>query len=656
MTNSHFSVLPAAPSRLLPIAFAIALTGLAPGAQAAPPEHAHGGSAAALSAYAGNRILVQARAGLSAENLDKILKVYQGRARRLGKSPLHVVDLPSGAANAVAKILARHPQLKLVELDRLVPAGALPNDPYLGSAWHLNKVGAPAAWDSAPGMGDGVKIAILDSGVDPGHPDLKGNLIPGFNFMDYNNDTGDSCGHGTAVAGTAAAVSNNSSGVAGIAGKARIMPVKIANYNSSYGGCYAYYSTVVSGITYAADNGARVINVSYAGVAASQAVLNAAQYAKSKGSLVFASAGNNGRDEGVNPTTSMVVVSATDENDNMAGWSSYGSFVTIAAPGTGLWTTTNGGGYGQWNGTSFASPLTAGIAALMMSASPSLDNLTIESLLYATAIDRGAAGRDPYFGHGRVNAAAAVQASVARAVRADTQAPGVGITAPRASETVSGLVAVDIAASDNVGVIRADLKVNGTVVATDTSAPFGFSWDSAGVANGMANLSVVAYDAAGNAGVSSAFAVNVANAVKTVAPSWTACASEGGVCSFSGTRQVRYGANNSYAIRTASGNVLCSNDVFGDPVYGVVKTCAYSEPASTTVTPAPAPVPVVETWTYCGGEGANCTFTGTRAVRYGANGIYARGVFNGATACTNGVFGDPVVGVFKRCEYSSLTQ
>lgn len=652
MKKPRFIAFPAVvPSTLLSLGI---LAACSLPAHAAPSEKARG-VVAKLEAYASNRILVEPRAGLSAANLEKILKIHKGVAHRLGKSNVYVVDLPNGAAVAVAKLLEHQPQLKMVELDRVVFSTALPNDPYLGSEWHLNKVGAPAAWDSAANMGDGVKIAILDSGVESAHPDLAGNLIPGYNFVDWNNDTNDTCGHGTAVAGVAAAVSNNSAGVAGMAGKAKIMPVKIASYNSSTGGCYAYYSTVANGIYYAADNGARVANLSYGGVATSQAILNAAQYFKSKGGLLFVSAGNNGRDEWVTPTTSMVVVSATDENDNLAGWSSYGSFVSLSAPGTNIWTTSTGWRYGQWNGTSFSSPLAAGVAANMMSANTSLDNLAVESLLYSTSADRGAAGRDPYFGYGRVDAAAAVQSAVSRNVKADTQAPSAAITSPGAGATVSGLVAVDMTASDNVGVVRADLKVNGTVVATDTTSPFGFSWDSAGVADGTATLTVVAYDAAGNAGVTPSVAVNVANAVKVVA-NWTRCATEGNGCYFSGTRQVRYGANNSYAFKTAAGSIWCGNAVFGDPAYGVTKTCEYSDPISTTVTPAPAPAPVVETWSDCATEGANCTFTGTRAVRYGANGVYAKGVFNGATACTNGVFGDPVYGITKSCQYSSITQ
>jgi len=651
-----FSSAPAPTMLALALAAAMSLPAVSAHAAAANEVRAAAAAAAGLPLYAPNRLLIQPRAGLSNDELAKLLKVHRGLARRIGRGDVFVVDLPNGTANAVAKILEHHPHLKMVELDRVVVSSALPNDPYLGSQWHVGKVGAATAWDSAVGMGEGVKIAILDSGVDASHPDLVGNLVPGYNFVDGNGDTNDTCGHGTAVAGTAAAVSNNSAGVAGIAGKAKIMPVKVAFYNTSTSGCYAYYSTVVSGINFAADNGARVVNVSYSGVAASQAVLNAAQYLRSKGGLLFTSAGNNGRDEGVTPTAAMTVVSATDENDNLAGWSSYGSFVTLSAPGTNIWTTSTGGRYGQWNGTSFASPLVAGVAALMMSANASLDNLTVESLLYSTALDRGAAGRDPYYGYGRVNAAAGVQAAVSRLVRIDTQAPSAALTAPLAGDTVSGLVAVNMAASDNVGVIRADLKVNGTVVATDTSAPFGFSWDSAGVANGTATLAVVAYDAAGNAGASPSVAVNVANAVK-VASNWTRCAYEGNACNFSGTRQVRYGANNTYAYVTATSTVACSNGVFGDPVYGVAKTCDYGDAITTTApAPAPAPAPVVETWTNCAVEGANCTFTGTRTVRYGANGIYATKVVNGSTACANWVFGDPVYGVTKYCSYSSMTQ
>jgi hypothetical protein len=383
-------------------------------------------------------------------------------------------------------------------------------DPYIGSEWHLSKIGATSAWDTSQGAG--VTIAILDSGVDMTHPDLVANLVPGFNLYDNNTNTADVCGHGTAVAGSAAARTNNGVGVAGVAGQAKIMPLRIAYKDAASGNCYAYASTIASGITYAADNGARIANVSYGPLAGNAAVQSAAQYMKNKGGLVFISAGNDGQDLNVTPTTSLIAVSATDSSDNKASWSSYGNAISLAAPGAGIWTTSNGAGYGGWNGTSFASPVAAGVAALMMSAAPALDGAQIEQLMFSSALDLGAAGRDPLFGYGRVDAAAGVIAARAWVPAADTQPPTAMITSPTASSSVSGTVAVAVAAADNVGLNRVELKVNGTVVAADSASPFSFSWDSTGVANGMNTLVATAYDKAGNATASSPVSVNVANA------------------------------------------------------------------------------------------------------------------------------------------------
>lgn len=493
--------------RILPMLVAGALAATA--AIAAPAQD--GG-------YARHRILVEARPGLSDAALDRILKEHGGKKRKIGQSRLHVVDLPANASEAdvVAK-LQRRPELKFAELDRIVPAAMAVNDPYAGSEWHLTKIGAQTAWDAS--MGRGVTIAVLDSGVNVNHPDLKDHLVPGYNVYDGNTDLTDVCGHGTAVAGTAAATGNNATGVAGVAGAASIMPVRIGYSDST--GCHAYFSTIASGITYAADHGARIANISYVGIAGSSSVLSAARYMNSKGGLVFVSAGNNNIDENVTPDPSLVVVSATDANDAKASFSSWGSFVTISAPGTYIWTTNNSLGYSQWNGTSFAAPVTAGVAALMMAARPDLSGDQIKSLLYSTSVDLGAAGRDPVFGYGRVDAAAALRATMAYQSQVDTTAPVAAIAAPLANSSVSGVVGVTVNASDNVGVTRVDLKVNGTVVATDTSAPYTFSWDSTGTANGMANVVAVAYDAAGNAGTSATVAVNVANQVTTLAKDTT---------------------------------------------------------------------------------------------------------------------------------------
>lgn len=490
------------------LAAALAFTSAVPAA-AAPPT-------AADPLYAAGRILLEPRAGLPQQELAALVGTFHGTlARKFGQSNVYLVTLPPQVAEAaVVAQLAHHPHLKFAELDRRVDAALVPTDPYYGSQWHLAKIRAATAWDTT--QGSGVTIAILDSGVYGGHPDLAANMVPGWNFYDNNADTADVHGHGTAVAGAAAAAGNNGIGVAAVAGQAKIMPVRIASPTA-----YAYWSTVAQGLTYAADHGARVANISYVGVAASAAVQSAAQYMKNKGGLVVVCAGNNGIDEHITPTTTMIPVSATDSTDARTSWSSYGSFVALAAPGAAIWTTNKAGSYSAWNGTSFASPIVAGTAALMMAARPAMAATQVESLLYGSAVDLGAAGRDPLFGYGRVDAQAAVAAAVAAAPPADTAPPTLAISQPAANSTVSGVVAVNVAAQDNTAVARVELRANGSLVAIDTAAPFGFSWDSRNVPNGMVTLQASAFDGAGNA-ASQSVSVNVANASVVTGPDTTA--------------------------------------------------------------------------------------------------------------------------------------
>jgi hypothetical protein len=136
-------------------------------------------------------------------------------------------------------------------------------------------------------------------------------------------------------------------------------------------------------------------------------------------------------------------------------------------------------------------------------------------------------------------------------------------------------------------------------------------------------------------------------------PSWTDCAGENGVCSFSGTRQVRYGANGSYAYKSATDSIGCNNATFGDPIYGTYKSCSYATSTTTTTAPVTTTVAAPTSWTACAGENGTCSFTGTHQVRYGANNTYAYKSATGAIACDNATFGDPAYGVVKSCDYAN---
>jgi len=457
-----------------------------------------------------NRVLVQPRAGLAEKHLDKILGEHGGkRAQRISQINTYIVELPEGTDEAaVAKALKGHPHIKFAELDQAVEPNLTVNDQYFPNEWHLTTIGAPTAWSAA--TGSGVIIAILDSGVDSTHPDLIPNLVPGWNFSDNNSNTSDVSGHGTAVAGIASAMGNNAVGVAGVSFSSKIMPLRITDSTG-----YAWWSLVAQGITYAADHGARVANVSYEGACCSSTIISAAQYLRSKGGVLTASAGNDGTLMTYTPSDYVTTVSATDSSDAFASFSASGNYIDVAAPGVSIWTTTKGGGYAALSGTSGSAPLTAGVYALMIAANPKLAPSTLDSILFKTAVPLGSA---IYYGWGRVNASAAV-AQAQQTTVSDTTPPTVSIGAPGPSSKVSGLVPVSVSATDNVGVARVDLLVNGTVYASDTTAPFGFSWDTSTLPDGSATLQAKAYDAAGNLGTSSSVSVTVAN--NTVPPTVT---------------------------------------------------------------------------------------------------------------------------------------
>jgi subtilisin family serine protease len=207
------------------------------------------------------------------------------------------------------------------------------------------------------------------------------------------------------VAGAIGAASNNGIGVAGVSWLSRIMPLLVVDEHD-----FAAYSHIAEAILYAADHGIRIINISIGGNGQSAALQSAVDYAWSKGALIFAPAMNYSVSTRYYPAACdhVIAVSATDSNDHLASFSNYGNWIALAAPGTGILTTANGGGYGYLSGTSFSSPIAAGVAALILAINPSLTNVQLVSLLERSADDIGDPGYDTSFGWGRVNAFRAV--------------------------------------------------------------------------------------------------------------------------------------------------------------------------------------------------------------------------------------------------------
>jgi hypothetical protein len=248
----------------------------------------------------------------------------------------------------------------------------------------------------------------------------------------------------------------------------------------------------------------------------SASISSSAQYFQSKGGVVTISAGNNSTFDASADNPYVLTVSATDSTDAMASWSNYGNNIDLAAPGVSIYTTTRGGGYGYWNGTSFSAPIVAGVAALILSVNPSLSGVDARSILEQSADDLGAAGWDSKYGYGRVNAARAVSKALSNG-GPDTIPPTVSFASPANGATVSGTVNVQINASDNVAVQSVTFSVDGVGQGTAAVAPYNFSWDTTAVTNGSHTLTAQATDTSGNTS-STQISVTVNNSAPDTTP------------------------------------------------------------------------------------------------------------------------------------------
>ncbi len=310
------------------------------------------------------------------------------------------------------------PVLAVVLLGFGVPHANASGDQYTSALWGIRKVRAEAAWGS--GTGQGVTIAIVDSGVDLAHEDLRANIVAGHDFVDNDSDPSDEVGHGTHVAGIAAAVANNGVGVAGVAPNAKIMPVRVLDEEG--GGSL---SRIEEGVRWAVTHGADVVNLSLSSDVITEfltggTLTDAVNFAWSRGVIAVISAGNDQLFRSELRRAKAMVVTATTPDDRKASYATGVGFAPwgIAAPGGtsdggeknmifSTWWDPDGRAYAYAMGTSMATPHVSGAAALLRSMGLSPQE-TVNRLLHS-AKDLGSRGQDSTFGYGRLDVAAATR-------------------------------------------------------------------------------------------------------------------------------------------------------------------------------------------------------------------------------------------------------
>ena len=404
-----------------------------------------------LPVYVPNRLLVKFRPGVQGAERTAVHAQAGGTvSKEIPRLGVQIVRLPSNvpAAQALANYRAS-PLVEYAEQDVYVFKVAAPTDPSYPLQWHYPLINLENAWNVVTGA-PGVIAAVVDTGIRP-HPDLTGITVAGFDFFDNDSDPTDpGCptvnssdpSHGMHVSGTIAATTNNGVGVAGINWTGtKIMPIRVLGEDVPSGQCgVGSMGDVAAGITYAADHGAKVINLSLGGYGTTMTLTTAVNYAYGLGVTMVAAAGNDNTDIGASPFypasySNVLAVSAISCSNTKALYSNYGSPIDIAAPGgddtvdcpggivgdmvlSTSWSPASGNGYWYFEGTSMAAPHVAGVLALMI-ARGITGPATLQSTLQSTATNLGAPSWDPIFGWGKVNAWAAVGGgSAARRLRA----------------------------------------------------------------------------------------------------------------------------------------------------------------------------------------------------------------------------------------------
>lgn len=378
-----------------------------------------GGAAERGEKFAPDRILVKFKADASHTTRAALHAKHGGVV--VGEIPalgVQIVQVPSGRVMEKVAAYRGEKAVEFAEPDYEAEAFFIPNDPYFSKEWGLHNTGqtggtydadidAPEAWDLS--TGGAVRVAVLDTGIDQNHEDLASKIMANKNFT-TSRTVDDRYGHGTHVAGIIGAVTDNGKGVAGTAPGCALMNVKVLDDQGR-----GYYSWVASGIVWAADNGAKVLNLSLGGASPSDTLKAAVDYAWGKGVVLVAAAGNNGTSDPYYPAyyDPCIAVTATDSNDGKASFSNYGAWVDVAAPGVDIFSTVPNHrnrlsllNYGYLSGTSMAAPFVSGTAALVWATSYGTDNASVRARVQNAA--DAIPGTGEYWVYGRVNAYNAV--------------------------------------------------------------------------------------------------------------------------------------------------------------------------------------------------------------------------------------------------------
>jgi len=333
--------------------------------------------------------LAQVQAGISTE---AALMALRNQPQIAYAEPNFVVNMPK----IQPQTQAAPPQANL---------GIFPNDPMFRQQYAHKVSSSELGWRKSKGS-EKVVIAIIDTGVDLKHPDLASKIVPGFDFVDKDDQAIDGHGHGTHCAGIAAAVTDNEVGVAGFAPNVGIMPIRVLDDNGS-----GSSADVAEGILWAADHGAQVISMSLGSSSFSQAKEDAVKYALNKEISLVAAMGNDGNKSKIYPAaqTGVIAVGSTDARDKRSYFSNYGTWISVTAPGSDILSTfpTYGADglkdYGSISGTSMATPAVAGVVALIRSEFPHLKGKDVRAQLEWGTDDLGEKGYDHFYGHGRIN-------------------------------------------------------------------------------------------------------------------------------------------------------------------------------------------------------------------------------------------------------------